>query len=401
MNIKTKYTARIIFFSFISVLFALLADSISVDKIALAIIVIALILLGAKEKTFLNPYYFFVITPFSLLIYFNVIDFYLLDLTHETYLLAIINIFAFMFGIAVFKNNGHLGNEKGGNLIESNYWMRTFIFFSLSAVGYLLPALYSIFWLFSIPGIVYAIKSRNFKLIILALSYILLVSTISLSKTSLLLYSLTFLIGFSKYYIFSRKQSLWLKLFTIFGIVLLIYGFSFANKERGRYDAEEGLEYYGRMGHSWEYDATLFLPYMYLVSPWTNVQYVLETQDSRTYGLWVIKPFINYAQLDDYFKKEYKIQSYSNFNTFTFVSVAFKDFGYWFSVLSTLIIAFFVKKVYNRFLISNSPIDTATYVIFALATIQMYFSNHFYMVSYPFTMLIVMGITKFFIYKVK
>ena len=399
MKIKKNYSLKILGLLSILVVMSALIESIFFDKITVLAFIIALILLGSKERAFVNPYYLFVLTPFSLLIYNNVIDRYMLDLTHNTYLLAIINIMAFIVALSLGPVIKIKKTYKSKSDSKWSLRLKIFVLFSLSFVGFFVPFLHSIFWLFSIPAIVIALKSKEIKLVLVVLGYILFVASISLSKTALLLYILTFVVSLNKYYVFSGKRAIWLKVFSVCGIVFLIYAFSFANKDRGLYDAEEGLEYFGREGHSWEFDATLFLPYMYLTTPWTNLQYVTESQDSRTYGLWVIKPFVNYFQLDESFEREYTITPYSNFNTFTFISVGFKDFGFWFSTLSSLMLGFFVKKVYVRYLVSFSPFDTATYAIFALATVQMFFSNHFFMVSYPFTMLIVMWLTKFFVYK--
>lgn len=400
MSKKKIYGLRILVFLTLLVVFAVFIESIIFDKFTVLTILISLIFLGLKEDTFMNPYYFFALTPLSLLSYYNVIDFYMLDLTHNTYLLAIINILAFMYALVLgpLKRVKKIYSKRESNSASR---VKIILLFSLSLVAYIVPSLYSIFWLFSIPAMVYALRSKEKNMFILVIGYILFTAAISLSKTAVLLYILTFLICLNKFYNLTGKEILWLKLFSVFGIVLLIYSFSFANKDRGNYDADDGYEYYARQGSNWEYDVAYFLPYMYFSTPWTNLQYVTESQDSRTYGLWALKPFINYVQLDDNFKKEYKLVPYSSFNTFTFVAVAFKDFGYWFSILSSLILGFFVKKVYSRFLVSQSPFDTATYVIFALATVEMFFSNHFFMVSYPFTMLILMWLTKFFVYNFK
>jgi hypothetical protein len=399
MTTKNFFNIKILSILFISIIISIIFESILIDKIAVFIFFVSLLLLGVKEKTFLNPYYLFVFTPFSLLIYFNVIDLYMVDLTHKTYLLVLINMMAFIAALTLgpfFK----VDKKKGyGEHSKRSLRLITFVLFGLSFIGFLVPFFYSIFWLLSIPAIVFAMKTKEKKMILVVLIYILLIASIKLSKTAVLLYILTFLISLEKFYSFYGKQAIRLKIFTGFGIFFLIFAFSFANKERGDYDADEGLEYFTRQGGEWQYDSAFFLPYMYLATPWTNLQYVTESQDTRTYGLWTLKPLINYFQIDEDFEKEYTLVPYSSFNTFTFVAVGFKDFGYWFSTLASLILGFFVKKVYCRFLVSQSPFDTATYVIFSLATLEMFFSNHFYMVSYPFTMLIVMWISKFCVYK--
>ena len=271
----------------------------------------------------------------------------------------------------------------------------------LSLIGYAVPALQSIVWLFSIPAMVCALKLKEKRILFLVGVYIVVTATISLSKMAVLLYLLTLLISLDKFYAFSKKQGIWMKILAGVGVVFLIYSFSFANKDRGAYDADLGLTYYSQQGAEWKFNTSLFLPYMYLTTPWTNLQYVTEYQNTRTNGLWLLKPFINYVQLDEDFKDDYELEPYSSFNTFTFIAVGFKDFGFWFSILSPLLLGFLAKKIYSRFLVSRSPFDIAIYIVFGLAIIEMFFSNHFFMHSYPFTMIIIMWGYQFFVLKGK
>ena len=214
----------------------------------------------------------------------------------------------------------------------------------------------------------------------------------------ILIYLITLIISFDKYFLVLKKNGFRLKLLTGLSIFFLVFSFSFANKERGAYEADVGLSYYASQGVEWEYSSALFLPYIYFTSPWANLQYVTETQNKRTNGLWTIKPFIGYFGLDEYVKSEYNLASYSSFNTFTFITIGFKDYGYWFSILPTLLIGFLTKRVYSRYLVSSSPIHISTYIIFSIGLLLMFFSNHFYMQSYPFTMLVLMWILRLKIY---
>ena len=50
---------------------------------------------------------------------------------------------------------------------------------------------------------------------------------------------------------------------------------------------------------------------------------------------------------------------------------------------------------------SRSPFDVACYVLTAIATLEMFFSNHFFMQSYPFTIVILMELYKKFIIQKK
>ena len=206
------------------------------------------------------------------------------------------------------------------------------------------------------------------------------------SKMQVLLYIITIFFSIEKYYLKINK----IKFLSLSALVffIMILSFSYANKERGTYNSEDGLTYYSSHGLDWDFSSVYFLPYMYVVTPWTNLQYVTESQNSRTYGLWSFKPFLGYLQLDDYFTKSFKLTPYSSFNTFTFIAVGFKDFGFWFSIIPTMFIGFMVRKSYFLYLNSNYAFDVATFSVLSLAVLEMFFSNHFFMVSYPFTMII-------------
>jgi hypothetical protein len=391
MEIKSTKQRKILGLFFLSIIASIIFESILVDKLAVFVIFVSLILLGKSEKSFINPYYLFSPTPLSLLVYFNLAESYMLNLTHNTYLLAIINMIAFIAAL-MLTPNVKINRNKLHIIKNSKMFLKinAIILFALSLLGSVITPLSSVLWLFSIPAIVCCFKTKEKKMIVLAIVYILYVATINLSKMQVLLNLITILISLEKFYFSSENKDFWIKVLAGSGFVLLIFSFAFANKDRCNYDSDAGFSYYNSQGAKWDYDTALFLPYMYLTTAWTNLQYVTESQNTRTYGLWVLKPFLGYVNLDKELDLEesYTLVPYSSFNTFTFITVGFKDFGYWFSVFSPMIIGFFVKKVYSRFLISLSPFDIATYIIFSLAVAEMFFSNHFYMQSYPFTMLI-------------
>lgn len=381
---------------FLVTLFTIVFESVFIDKLCLFIICIILVVLGNSEKKFVNPYFLFFAAPFSLLVYFNVAPNYMFDLEHTTYLIAIINIVAFITSFIITRKNA-----KEVNILKKRpvffLKLNIFILFTLALLALVIKPLNAILWLFSIPAIVGCFKTKEKKMILLALAYIVSVSALYISKMQVLLYLITILLSLEKFYFKTSKQLIWVKVLAVLSIVLLVFSFSFANKDRGAYDAEDGYSYYYSQGAEWNYDVAFFLPYMYLTSAWTNLQFVMETQNYRTNGLWTIKPFIGYIGLDESYKASYELVPNSSFNTFTFVTVGFKDFGLWFSILPTIIIGFLSKRVYTRFLVSQSPFDISTYIVFALAISEMFFSNHFYMLSYPFTILILRWFYKKFV----
>ena len=69
-----------------------------VCRACVLLLFIICILRGMREEYFLNPYYMFSLVPFTLLIYANISNYHL-DLTVNTWLIAIINIATFVIGM--------------------------------------------------------------------------------------------------------------------------------------------------------------------------------------------------------------------------------------------------------------------------------------------------------------
>lgn len=378
---------------FLSVL-SIFANNLIFDRIVVTIILVVCLILGSREKCFVNPYNLFCLTPISLLIYYNFGDVYMVNLTHKTFLLGIINMTAFICALNYTKDFSNISNCIG---VKSNRSLiiNTFILLTLGLSASFIPPLQSILWIFTYAGIVCAIKTKKITMYLVAIAFFLLSALSgSASKTSMLTFAVAFLFCYDKYFATTEKQKRRVKYFTILGVIFMVYSFSFANKDRGYYNAAEGVDAYTSQGMEWNYDANMFMPYMYITNGWTNLQYITETQDTRTYGLWFIKPLLGYIQVEDEFETEYEMNPYSSFNTKTYIACGFKDFGYWLSIISSFFLGFFVKKIYSRYLISRSPFDITCYVLVGLATLEMFFSNHFFMQSYPFTVVILMEFYK-------
>lgn len=377
-------------------LIAIISGEILLLRLTSFFLFIICLLLGFKEKLFFNPYILFSVAPLSLSCYFSVSNYYMPDLTVGTWILCVLNIFAFILAMYITPATSRFALIKEYDS-KKHFWIMTILY----SISFLNSQLESIFWLFSVSAIVCAMMSKDRKIVgcVLLLIAIRLFSG-GASKMEVVMYLLTFLISYVKYYDYKKNLKLKIVVSTITGMALLISSFLFATKGQGRSDAADVMSYYADRVE-WNYSAFLFLPYMYLETPWGNVDYVMNTQNTRTYGLWMFKPVLGYLGLAENYNKEYELEANSSFNTFTFVTVAFKDFGVWLSIIPTMFLGFFVKNVYSRYLCHGSPFDTATYALTGLATFEMFFSNHFYMLSYPFTMFFLMEIYKLLFVKNK
>lgn len=378
----------------------LILSSIAVCRMCVLLLLIICVLRGIKEKYFLNPYYMFALVPFTLLIYANISNYHV-ELTVDTWLIAIINISAFIIAMDFTTEYRHVEKCKGvgdGKRLLNH----TIVFLVLGfmptvysiAFGGTMP-LASIFTLLSSGAIMCALKSQNKILIGIVIAVFIFSWTGYVTKSSILSFVISILIGYEKYYVNNVKQKRKLIILLILGLILMVAAFSFANQDRGSMSPASVLKYYSQHGGlTWSGRASLLMPYMYLTTPWANLQYVMETQRSQTYGLWLIKPLLGYFQIDKFFEEFYSLKAYSSFNTFTYIACCFKDFGFFGSCISSVILGVFVKKMYSRFTLSHSPLDIVCYVLISQAVIEMFFSNHFFAQSYPFTIVIIMAIYK-------
>lgn len=388
----------------IAALLVAISGSIIVSRVFVVLLFVLCILLGRKEQSFLNPYYLFSVAPLSLLIYVNISGNYMTELTPKTWGLAIINMVAFILSVFYSSDFKRLKNCTGPS--DKQLIIHTLI---LTVIGLFSEAfeyfmgkpffLASVLKICSVPAIICALKSKRKVLIITVLALFVGSSIGFLSKSSVLTYIIALLIGIEKYYIKTQRGRKLMAVYSAIGVFVMVIAFTFANKDRGSRDASETVEYYEQYGNvEWDSPDALFMPYMYLTTPWANLQYLTETQDERTYGLWLIRPLMGYLQLDEHFKSSYKMHAYSTFNTFTFIACNYMDFGYWLSIISSVFLGFFVKKVYSRYRRSRSALDVACYVYVGLAVLEMFFSNEFFTQSFPFTIVIIMGIYKLFFF---
>lgn len=395
INFCKNNTYRLIQFALLLTVFCLLANSMELCRFTVLILVMTCLGLGIQEDKIVNPYYLFLLTPLTLLMYVDLGGSYFITLNAKTWNLAIMNILAFIVALK-YTPDVNSDATRNGEMKGKKVYKHMFIIYALTWFAPFSGPFYSVLSLLSGVVIVLAFSTKNKKVIALyTLLVIFNMAVGAASKSGVLTVLFAYLISYEHYYISTPKQRVRVLLLSLCAVLMMVFAFSFANKDRGHYDADEGLSYYSRDGLQWDYDASLFLPYMYLETPWINLQYVTETQDTRTYGMWALKPFLGYVGLRD--DNVYDLEPYSSFNTFTFISCQFKDFGYYGSILLSLFLGFFVKKVYSMSRLRPSPFVLGSYVLVAQATLEMFFSNHFFMQSYPFTICIMMWLYQKFI----
>lgn len=393
-----------------------------IDRIAIMTILVICIYKGRKEEYMFNPYYLFAITPLVLFFYFESISpYYLVKLTQSTWNIAIWNMTMFVTGLSIISNKGNINlYAKTGinNADELVFHSRILLFLGLTPTIYGImigfPTLLngnfyamkefttampltSIFMLFLYPAIVCSIKSEKRMTIFITILACVLSEFLHFNKTGIAYILVTLIISISKYSKNTRINNYKLILFILAGAGIMLWSFSYYDSLRSSFDTASYLLDSNRVSSTLKKD--FVLPYLYLSTPWTNLQYVMNTQANHTFGLWTIKPFISYLQLDQLFAKEYALFSSSSFNTYTYITVLFKDFGIIGSGFISLLLGLMIKRIYIIFRASDSPLLTSVYALNSLAVIMMFFSNHFFSQSYPFTIIIIMNLYYLFFLK--
>ena len=197
---------------------------------------------------------------------------------------------------------------------------------------------------------------------------------------------MTVFVAAYKYYTRTASQRRVFRGVAILGFSLLIYSVVFYDGVRQEFDSTANLI---KVGASQALNENLMLPYMYFVSAWNNLQFVMQTQSDHTLGAWLIRPILVMTGQTYVLDDAYTLTPASSFNTFSFLTVHWKDFGFVGSGLMTLIVALYVSWLFQSFKASDSPIMVAIYGINAVATVEMFFSNHFFGLVYPFAMTLI------------
>lgn len=362
---------------------------------------------GFCEHYAFNPYYLFSLTPLSLLLYEHTFSLhYLAELGPLTYIIVLGNMAAFLAGLALLKHKigaryrtVHTEREQSlfaplliVGMVPVAYGIMSapgvFLsgdFLGMSAYVGLMP-LSSVISFCRYPALALAFKSGSRRKVLIALGCCIFATVLQFNKTQLLFLLATVLVSVHRYCLNTQKSR---KVFAILCglfIAVMVFSVTFYDSIRSDFDSTEALI---RTGTDSGLPRFLMLPYMYLVSSWTNLQYVIETQDWHTNGLWLLRPILFYLRIDGSFEDAYSLVAASSYNTFSFITVQWKDFGFAGSMLISLGLGLYISWLYQRFKSGRSPFMAAAYAINAVAVMEMFFSNHFFGQVYPFTITLI------------
>lgn len=367
---------------------------------------------GSEEKTLLNPYILFAITPLSLMIYSHkVSEYFLVELRADTWMLASFNMIFFLLGVNLISNKTvKIGKSKffqGNYFIENekqnDYSLHGILLFVIGQItkvsamlGVALPG-GQILSLCEYLGIAVEYKSGKKKnAYIMAIIYFITSLFTSFNKTNFLLLSMVFIMCINseiKNKKEKRKLYIWILLVILAMIFIafplkdfLVRGESiseFANSDKDFL----ANQFIGRV--NWNGNIKLLMPYIYMTTNWTNLQFIIDTTTEYTNGLWLIKPILGYLQIADGMDIYGMLTPYRTaFNTYSFIAVQYVDFRFWGSLIPSFFLGIFASNIYKRYTRSPDSFNCACYALTAVAVFEMFFSNHFFTQSYPFTICI-------------
>lgn len=275
---------------------------------------------------------------------------------------------------------GNIASLEGEELLEAREQ------FSLPVIGqlaYFLPA-----------SIVVACKKNDTKLILLALFFSLIAALLTISKTALLLTLVFFVVAISKF----KPSITTTRVFRIIDRVkyvviptLVIAMFVYNNNKRHVSNSSPEMNYVEKSSSTtiWgtdNFSQNMFLNYCYFVQPWSNLNYNIENNRLDGYvGGNSLAQFGKKLGLDTH--PRIKLQP-TFFNTHTFLTDYYLDFGYFFGVIVCFLMGILIYSCYVRFGLSDDPLLISFYILMAYATIMMFFSNHFnngYLLNYFIT----------------
>lgn len=367
---------------------------------------------GINEEFISNPYLLFSITPFSLLLYSEKISLdYLAKLEYKTWIIAIMNILAFVITLnyGIKKNRNWIDTSEETVEVDcktANITCHVILLTIISKIPFVADSLgisfplKTILGFFSFIGIALAFRTKKKWLIAFTIIANMTDWVQDFNKTRLMYLVMTVLVSLEAYYVKKNKDKVYLivgMIIVVFFVIMVSFPLKSFTRSGGSFSdffvnitevsGNAFSKYNNRISFSGP--QILQMPYMYLVSAWNNVQYVMDSQPECTYGLWTLKPILGYLQLDRIFADYYELIPSSSFNTFTYITVLFKDFGYYGSIIGSIILGLYVSSRYCTMKVEASCFDVATYGLVAMATFEMFFSNHFFSLSYPFTIFII------------
>ena len=383
------------------------------QKVITVLLIIFCFRKGMTTKDLFSPYVLLIVPLTSYLLYFAELGpAFLADLQTRTDFLIVLCFTAIVIAFTVMKAL-KIKPVKTKRSYNENFWVICIIGLIPAVLSYILygsvfdatgDAMLEIKEKQSLPvigqlayflpaSIIVACKNNNSKQIIIAVFLSFFAAALTLTKTSLLVALIFTLAGLYQFNpgIVNSKPALFIKKYIYIWLpVLVIYMFMANNSIRQEAQGGGAMEYVELSNshlitNRGNLVQGLFLNYLYLCSPWSNLDYNVQRINEISGGS------NSFAQFAD--KLGIKVETVEKLepaflNTHSFITDFYIDFGYLGAIMASFVLGCIIYFFYSKFYFSGDALLLAYYCLIAFATIMLFFSNHFvngYLLNYLIT----------------
>lgn len=372
-----------------------------------AMMIILLVWFGQREKQILNPYFLFLPTPISLILYSQTVStVFLPKMNQEVQLVIILGIFSYLAGLLTLRTERKTSDSRR----PRNYSFYAFLILGLfpHLIGiartgiplfasdvniarehYLAPLIGQLI-LFLPVSILIAFREGSRKKVIIALAANFAGAAFMVSKFSLFFCIIFLIFGFVRY---QGDKILPIRAGALTIALLMVTPLVFEATFSAR-DSVSQSEYFWRNNVSFgikildDFGDYLYLPYMYLTAPWSNFAYIYDMTSHFDYGARSVYAIASFLQVESLLSFEPRGIRRMPFNTHAYLSDFYLDFGLAGVVALSYLLGLLVKWAYIRAAKSGDLLDEAIWITIGFASMMLFFSNHFTTLTYPLLSLI-------------
>lgn len=372
-----------------------------------AMLIIILVWFGQREKKILNPYFLFLPTPISLILYSEAVSpVFLPKMNQEVQLVIILGIFSYLAGLLMIRTK----HRTSGSRRPRDYSFYVFLILGLvphligiATAGiplfasdvniareqYLAPLIGQLI-IFLPVTVLIAFKEGSRKKVIIALAANIAGAAFMVSKFALFFFLIFLIFGFVRY---RGDKLLPIRAGAVAFALLIVTPLIFEATFSAR-DSAAQVEYFWRNNISFgmkivdEYGDYIYLPYMYLTAPWSNFAYIYDITSNFDYGARSVYAVASFLQVESLLPFEPRGVRRLPFNTHAYLSDFYLDFGLAGIVALSYLLGLLVKWAYISAAKSGDLLDEAVWITIGFASMMLFFSNHFTTLSYPLVSLL-------------
>lgn len=388
----------------LAIIFSALALALnpSIMTLGAGLLLTVLVAFGRRESVLVNPYFLFLSTPIALMLYASSVSpFFLPQLQPKAQLIILAGIYAYFLGLLCIKSGG----VERSRVPPRRHSFRIVVALGLiphvlgianagiplfaadvdaAREAYLLPIVGQ-FTLFLSLSVLIAFRERSRKLVLLSVVLNLAFSIAMVSKFNMVLAAI---FVFSGYVLYDGKSLFKLRpaYFILATAAITPVVFEFTTSVRSELAQ---TEYFWRSQILFankslnEYGDYVYLPYLYLTTPWSNLAYLTENPPLFSNGARTFYSLASIFQVEWMLNFEGKPFRSMPFNTHAFLADFYLDFGAFGAVLLAFLLGLFVKWSYVIALKRPNIFNQAIWICVGFASFLLFFSNHFTSLTYP------------------